>query len=97
MPTDPLLSKAQTVPLEASARPRRWAKLWPVYETLRARGLSCQRAVDWLIREGAISLDERERALNAFHIHATRRNKKSRAQADDQAETEADAGTDDAS
>lgn len=72
---DHLLHKAQTVPEETTARPRRWARLWPVYITLRTRGYSCQRAVQWLQQEGAIPPDETQRALNAFHILATRRNK----------------------
>jgi hypothetical protein len=79
MNVDALLSRAQDALPEASARPRRWSRLWPVYAELRARGFSCQRAVAWLAREGAVPAGEEGRALNAFHILATRRNKKARA------------------
>lgn len=76
-----LLFKAQCAQPETTARPRRWARLWPVYAALRARGFSCQRAVEWLTREGQVPRDEQTRALNAFHILATRRNKKASAAA----------------
>lgn len=78
MNIDSLLSKAQDAPPEASARPRRWVRLWPVYAALRGRGFSCERAVAWLAQEGAIPEGETAKALNAFHIIATRRNKKAK-------------------
>ena len=71
-----LLTRARAALPETSARPRRWARLWPVYAELRARGFSCQRAVAWLAAQGVIPEGEEGRALNAFHILATRRNKK---------------------
>jgi hypothetical protein len=71
-----LLSKAKSVKVESTARPRRWARLWPVYSELRAKGMSCQRAVEWLKAEGAVPDGDEQRALDAFHILATRRNKK---------------------
>lgn len=80
MNLDTLISKAQAAEPETSARPRRWARLWPVYAALRGRGFSCQRAVTWLAQEGAIPEGETAKALNAFHILATRRNKKAVAQ-----------------
>ncbi len=73
------MAKASVVVIERTGRPRKWAKLWPVYQTLRSRGMSCVRAVEWLITEGAVAEEEKERAINAFHIHATRRNKKQKA------------------
>jgi hypothetical protein len=73
-----LLTRARAALPETSARPRRWSRLWPVYAELRARGFSCQRAVAWLAREGVVPEGEEGRALNAFHILATRRNKKDR-------------------
>jgi hypothetical protein len=74
--TDLLLARAEAAEPENSARPRRWVRLWPVYEALRARGFSCQRAVQWLISEGAVSHAEQARALNAFHILSSRRNRR---------------------
>jgi hypothetical protein len=76
MNLDTLISKARAAEPETSARPRRGARLWPVYAALRARGFSCQRAVAWLAQEGAVPEGESAKALNAFHILATRRNKK---------------------
>lgn len=74
-----LHQKAINAKPEGTARPRRWAALYPTYAALRSRGFSCSRAVEWLKAEGAIPEGEERRALNAFHILATRRNKKNRA------------------
>lgn len=76
MNLDSLISKALAAAPETTARPRRWARLWPVYSALRARGFSCRRAVAWLAQEGAVPAGEEARALNAFHILATRRNRR---------------------
>ncbi len=74
-----LLTRARDARPETSARPRRWARLWPVYAALRERGFSCRRAVDWLAQEGAVPPGDETRALNAFHILASRRNRRARA------------------
>lgn len=64
----------------AFAAPRRerdkWAKLYPAYAKLRANGYSCRASVERLIHHRAMKAEDFDRALNAFHILTTRRNKK---------------------
>ena len=55
---DALLDKAKNVETERTGRPRRWARLWPIYAALRARGFSCQRAVNWLAKAFGLQKDE---------------------------------------
>lgn len=74
--TQSLLKKAEKAKNDKSARPRRWRRLWPIYSALRGNGYSCVRAVAWLAREGAVPAGDEKKALNAFHVMASRHNKK---------------------
>lgn len=56
----------------------KWARLYPVYAELRANGFACKAAVEWLIEHKAMAREDEKRALNAFHILTTRRNKRAR-------------------
>jgi len=55
---------------------QRWRLLWPLYSSLRARGLPCKQAVQWMVQRNVMEPDDFNRALDAFHKMATRRNKK---------------------
>jgi hypothetical protein len=64
-----LLEKAsQAEPTAFDRQQHRWEALRPVYDKLRERGLSGNRAVEWLIEKGAISEAEYGLAKLGFQM-----------------------------
>ena len=74
-----LIAAAAEAPAKAGASNRgsyRWATLWPVASRLRAKGYSWDDVIDWLVEQGAVGDDDRDRAKNAFWQLACRRRRK---------------------
>jgi hypothetical protein len=57
---------------------QKWRRLWPLYQTLRGRGLTCKQAVAWMVGKKEIAEADTAKALDAFFKMATRRNKKAK-------------------
>lgn len=72
-----LLQKAEASKPEREPRGK-WAPIYRVYAKLLANGYTRSDALEWLVREGAVPSEDKERAFYAFKSMTVRRNKAKR-------------------
>ncbi len=73
-----LIEEAQSASPSAEDCGQKWKRLWPLYQTLRGRGMTCKQAVNWMVEKGEVKKADSGKALDSFWKMATRRNKQAK-------------------
>lgn len=71
-----LIEEAQSASPSAEDCGQKWKRLWPLYEVLRGRQMTCKQAVNWMVKKGEVAESDVDKALNAFWKMAETRNRK---------------------
>lgn len=70
-----LLKPAETATPDVQPTGKKWATMLPVFIELRNKGFSRRQSIDWLVKQGAAKVEDKERAIKAFDSLLTRRKK----------------------